>query len=186
MTFTLGERSRKGLDVVHPSLVRVVEAAIAITAVDFAVDDGPRTKEEQRPDVGTGVSMTLDSKRLRHADGMGHAVHLVPNVNGTPRWEWPLISPIAPAIHRAATELKVTLRWGAVWDTTFLSLSPYSPELNPVESVWQFFCQNYLSNRVYDRSEAIIDSYCAAWNELIASPDCITYIAKREWAAVSV
>jgi transposase len=31
-----------------------------------------------------------------------------------------------------------------------LTLPPYSPELNPVENVWQFLRQNHLSNRVYE------------------------------------
>ena len=66
---------------------------------------------------------------------------------------------------------------------SLLSLPPYSPELNPVENIWQFLRQNYLANRVYDTYEAIVDACCDAWNALAAMPDRITSIATRAWAA---
>jgi transposase len=65
---------------------------------------------------------------------------------------------------------------------TTLVLPPYSPELNPQENIWQFLRQNYLSNRVFDTYEAIVDACCAAWNALIAQPGKITSIASRDWA----
>jgi transposase len=63
---------------------------------------------------------------------------------------------------------------------SLLSLPPYSPELNPVENVWQFFRQNYLANRAFETYTAIVDACCAAWNALIAEPDRIR--ASRSWA----
>ena len=33
---------------------------------------------------------------------------------------------------------------------SIIYLPSYSPELNPVEQVWDFLRSNYLSNRVYD------------------------------------
>jgi hypothetical protein len=45
-----------------------------------------------------------------------------------------------------------------------LHLPPYSPELNPVENVWEFLRHNDLSNRVYATYEAIVDACCIAWN----------------------
>ncbi len=33
---------------------------------------------------------------------------------------------------------------------SLLHLPPYSPDLNPVENVWQYLRQNKLSNRIYD------------------------------------
>ena len=55
-------------------------------------------------------------------DGFGHAMDLVPYINGKLRWEWPPIYVIAEAVHQAATELGVNLVWGGVWDRTFNSL----------------------------------------------------------------
>jgi transposase len=65
---------------------------------------------------------------------------------------------------------------------SLVHLPPYSPELNPVENIWQFLRQNFLSNRVYDGYEAIVDACCAAWNALIAMPERIRSIALRSWA----
>ncbi len=65
---------------------------------------------------------------------------------------------------------------------SLLPLPSYSPELNPVENIWQFLRQNYLANRVFATYEAIIDACCDAWNALIAAPNIIRSIATREWA----
>ncbi len=65
---------------------------------------------------------------------------------------------------------------------SLLPLPPYSPELNPVENIWQFLRQNYLANRVFDTYTAIVDACCDAWNKLIAAPETIQSIATRNWA----
>ena len=69
---------------------------------------------------------------------------------------------------------------------SLLPLPPYSPELNPVENIWQFLRQNYLANRVFDTYTAIVDACCDAWNALIAAPDTIRSIATREWATAVI
>ena len=57
-----------------------------------------------------------------------------------------------------------------------------APELNLVENIWQYLRQNWLSNRVFDTYEDIIDPACDAWRKLIAQPGTITSIGSREWA----
>jgi len=57
-----------------------------------------------------------------------------------------------------------------------------APELNPVENIWQYLRQNWLSPRVFDTYEEIIDAACDAWRKLIAQPGSITSIGMREWA----
>jgi hypothetical protein len=64
-------------------------------------------------------------------------------------------------------------------------LLPKSPELNPVENVWQFLPQNKLSNRIFGNCEAILTAACEAWNSLIADPARITSIGTRQWAIVT-
>lgn len=120
--FKLGKKSQAELVGVHPDGVAVVERAIEITAQDFTVFDGIRTEDEQAEYVRTGVSKTLKSKHLKQPDGFGHAVDLVPYINGKLRWEMPPIYIIAEAMHEAAEELDVALRWGACWDRPFLDL----------------------------------------------------------------
>lgn len=116
MTYALGQRSLARLDGVHPKLVAVVKRAIALTTQDFTVQEGLRTLETQRLYVRRGASRTMNSRHLKQADGFGHAVDLVPWLNGQPRWEWPLIWAIAQAVDQASTELQVPLVWGAIWD----------------------------------------------------------------------
>ena len=64
---------------------------------------------------------------------------------------------------------------------SLLHLPPYSPELNPVENVWEYLREFQLSNRVYDSYNTIVDACCAAWNALIALPDRIQSIATKSW-----
>lgn len=111
-------------------------------------------------------------------------------------WRWGLhlaeiSSQVVPGAHA------VLILDGAGWDQTggklrvpenlsLLTLPPYSPQLNPVESVWQFLRQNQLSNRVFEPSRAIVDACCDAWNALIAEPGRITSIATRDWPQVTI
>ena len=65
---------------------------------------------------------------------------------------------------------------------SLLPLPPYSPELNPVENIWQYLRQNYLANRVFDTYDAIVDACCEAWNALCRTPGKIQSITTRKWA----
>ena len=65
---------------------------------------------------------------------------------------------------------------------SLLPLPPYSPELNPVENLWQFLKHNFLNARVFDTYEAIVDACCDAWNRLRALPGQIRSITTRDWA----
>jgi putative transposase len=67
---------------------------------------------------------------------------------------------------------------------TPIFLPSRSPELNPVENIWQYIRANWLSNRVFDNFDAIIDAACDAWRKLIAQPETITSIGMRDWAHV--
>ena len=122
MSYSLGAASRAELAGVHPRLVAVVERAIQISEQDFAVHDGLRTEAEQREYVRRGVSRTMNSQHRMQPDGFGHAVDLVPWINGQLRWEWAPIYHIAAAVRAAAEELALPLVWGGVWDRPLLGL----------------------------------------------------------------
>ena len=64
---------------------------------------------------------------------------------------------------------------------TMILLPSRAPELNPVENVWQYMRANWLSNRVFETYDDIIDAACDAWRKLIAQPATITSIGSREW-----
>jgi hypothetical protein len=67
---------------------------------------------------------------------------------------------------------------------TLIFLPSRAPELNPVETIWQYLRSNWLSNRVFESYEAIIDAACEAWRNLLTQPETITSIGLREWAHV--
>jgi transposase len=67
---------------------------------------------------------------------------------------------------------------------SLLYLPPYSPELNPVENIWQFLRQNLLSNRVFKTYDDIADACASAWNALIKEKNRIASITTRDWASV--
>ena len=65
---------------------------------------------------------------------------------------------------------------------TIIALPAKCPELNPVENIWQFMRENWLSNRVFTSYDNIVDHCCEAWNKLIDQPWHIMTIGHREWA----
>jgi hypothetical protein len=65
---------------------------------------------------------------------------------------------------------------------TLLPLPSKSPELNPVETVWQYMRDNWLSNRVFSSYPDILDHCCEAWNKLVDQPWTIMSIGLRQWA----
>lgn len=65
---------------------------------------------------------------------------------------------------------------------TILPLPPRSPELNPVENIWQFMRDNWLSNRIFKSYDEIVAICCDAWNKLMDQPWTIMSIGRRKWA----
>jgi hypothetical protein len=66
-----------------------------------------------------------------------------------------------------------------------LLLPPYSPELNPMENVWEYLRANKLCGRVWNTYEEIVEACRAAWDFLINDPRRIQSIGTRDWATVS-
>ncbi|GAB6051471.1 hypothetical protein JCM17960_02910 [Magnetospira thiophila] len=60
-------------------------------------------------------------------------------------------------------------------------LPPRSPELNPVENVWQYMRQNWLSNSVFETYEDTVEACCVAWNKLTEKPWKIMSIELHDW-----
>jgi len=63
-----------------------------------------------------------------------------------------------------------------------LPLPPRSPELNPVENVWQFMRDNWLSNRIFEGYDDIVALCCEAWNKLTDQPWRIMTLGHRNRA----
>ena len=64
---------------------------------------------------------------------------------------------------------------------TLLPLPAKWPELNPVETIWQFMGDNWLSNRIFTSYADILDHCCLTWNQLTEQPWKIMSIGLRDW-----
>lgn len=64
---------------------------------------------------------------------------------------------------------------------TIIPLPPYSPQLNPVEKLWQYLRQHYWSNRVYADYEALRIAALEAWHHVALKPDRVKSICKTEY-----
>jgi transposase len=51
-------------------------------------------------------------------------------------------------------------------NVTLVPLPPYSPQLNPMERVWLYLRERFLSLRVLEGYDAIVDACCIAWNAI--------------------
>ena len=50
------------------------------------------------------------------------------------------------------------------------------------KAVWEFLRGNFVSNRVWDNYEAILDACQDAWNKLMRLPERIASMTRRAWA----
>lgn len=116
--FTFGPRSLANRKGILPKLLAVFDRAIQITTQDFMLYEGLRSVAQQRHNIATGVSQTMDSQHITQPDGFGHAGDLVPVFGGLPKWDWGGCYLVAMAVDAAATEQGVAhnIRWGGAWD----------------------------------------------------------------------
>jgi len=86
-------------------------------------------------------------------------------------------------VDRAAWHVTAKLRVPA--NLSILPLPPYSPELNPVEQVWQQLRQSDWANRCYKNYDDIVEVCCQAWNKFAKQPDTIRTLCSRKWAVIA-
>ena len=51
-----------------------------------------------------------------------------------------------------------------------VSQPAYSPELNPIEHIWDELREKYFHNRIFPSLELLIDALCHGLNDLAANP----------------
>lgn len=111
MKWIFSQRSERTLKGVHPDLVQVVRRALELSSVDFVVIEGLRSTIRQRELLELGATKTLNSRHLT-----GHAVDIVPLINGNVPWDdWSAFEQVSVAMKLAAKELNITLIWGGDW-----------------------------------------------------------------------
>lgn len=114
--FLLGSRSLTRLHRLHPKLAACVALAITKCECDFTVSETIRTMDRQKG-LYYGKpqkTWTLNSKHLIQDDGFGHAVDLVPLVDG--KIDWDKCNLIAKSMFESAKEIGITIRWGGDWN----------------------------------------------------------------------
>lgn len=112
MSFQFSQRSKERLKGINPDLQKVVDRALQITTVVFAITQGLRTKEQQAKFVEEGKSQTMNSRHLT-----GHAVDVVAYIEARISWEWKYYEEIAKAFKQASKELNIPIVWGGDWKT---------------------------------------------------------------------
>ena len=136
-----------------------------------------------RPAHRMGLYLRRDLSREGEGRRAGHALVRHRRHGGAPHEISAAVDPGAHAVlivDQAGWHLTPKL---AIPDNiTVLALPPRSPELNPVENVWQFMRDNWLSNRIFKSYEDIVALCCQAWNNLIDQPWKIMSLGMRKWA----
>lgn len=70
-------------------------------------------------------------------------------------------------------------------NASLLHLPPCSPELNPVEQIFDCLRSSLLSNRFFPTVENVHSAMLDAWKAFEADLERISTITKRSWACVS-
>ncbi|HBC5916734.1 TPA: M15 family metallopeptidase [Proteus mirabilis] len=110
-SYKLSQRSQSNLKGVHQDLVRVVRLAITFSEYDFVVIEGIRSLARQKALIKEGKSKTLNSRHLT-----GHAVDIVPLVNGAIPWQdWSAFEAVSKVMKQAAQQLGISINWGGDW-----------------------------------------------------------------------
>lgn len=64
---------------------------------------------------------------------------------------------------------------------TLVMLPPYSPELNPVEQIWNRLRKNYFYNKVFDSLEAAMNQSKLGLSNMAADCDAIKRLTNWSW-----
>ena len=112
---------------------------------------------------------------------------ILPDANGTGMQAF--LSAFAKTI--AADEHVALVLDGAGWhngktlrvpeNITLVPLPPYSPELNPVERVWLYLKQRFLSLRLLNDYKAIVSAASKAWKRLCRETGRLTSLTSYPW-----
>ncbi len=140
--YQFGKRSLDNLVGVHPNLVKVLNASITDSPVDFTITEGVRTTQKQQeyyswgrtkknPNTGKMTKVTYADgikRKSNHQpkdDGYGYAVDLYPYFDDKVQVQGDAVilalEEIADHIKKKAKELGIKIVWGGDWK------KPYDP-----------------------------------------------------------
>lgn len=64
---------------------------------------------------------------------------------------------------------------------TIIELPAYSPELNPVENLWQYLRSHYWANRSYGDYDDLRQAACDAWQRVCLTAEMIKSICQADY-----
>jgi transposase len=67
------------------------------------------------------------------------------------------------------------------FNVTLVTLPAYSPELNPMETVWEFLRDNRFGAQVWKSYKEVVRACCDAWNWFVSDAPRIASIGTRKW-----
>jgi transposase len=65
---------------------------------------------------------------------------------------------------------------------TIIELPAYSPELNPVENLWQYLRSHYWANRSYENYDALREAACDSWQAVCLDKKLVQNICRCSYA----
>ena len=66
-------------------------------------------------------------------------------------------------------------------NVTIVPLPPYSPQLNPIEKLWQYLRHHHWSNRVYDGYDHLRRAVNDSWHKVCLKPEKIKSICRAKY-----
>ncbi len=66
-------------------------------------------------------------------------------------------------------------------DVTLVLLPPYSPELNPVEQIWNFLHKNYFANKIFDSLDAATEQAERGLSDMAANRRAMESLTNWPW-----
>ena len=66
-------------------------------------------------------------------------------------------------------------------NVTIVPLPPYSPQLNPIEKLWQYLRQHYWSNRVYSDYDHLREAAVYAWQKVCLDRSKVKSVCRAKY-----
>jgi len=66
-------------------------------------------------------------------------------------------------------------------NVTIVPLPPYSPQLNPIEKLWQYLRHHHWANRVYEDYDALRMAAIDAWQNTCLDPKKVKSICRTKY-----
>lgn len=114
--FKLSNTSKERLKGVDQRIIKIIDLALTITAVDFGIPEygGLRTVEDQRALFAKGASKCNGIDDLsNHQSGLAFDVYAY--TGGAASWDRNHLTQVAAAILQSASMLGYELQWGGLW-----------------------------------------------------------------------